>query len=397
MNNIEQTKEAVEYDRDKIYLSRTGPIIQVFIPRFPEEKIRFNLKNKKLERVPKKGTQEYKEVKHLYHIFTYFSLRDIVSEEEKFLNLINLTKKLNPLCNSVSTFLTRMNDALIYENYINEGIPYDEPRCYYTRDKCYNKLEYGLEKYNKDFIKFMKKYQIKFNNDIEDWYFNEENEVVNIVNLLDSLEIDEVEVVKTFRDIRNSSHTFKELVKNYKYERKSLINYIVNYAMKFEGLSFNVTCTYLRDYYQMSSAIGRNVKKYPKFLASVHGIIQANYNAFQQEYDELRFTESSKPELEWVGKNFCVVIPKESKDILKEGTYLNHCVSSYVKSVISGHTYIMFLRSKENPDIPLVTLEFKNGKIVQAKGACNRAMKEEEKEALKKYTEVKKLELAVVL
>jgi len=28
---------------------------------------------------------------------------------------------------------------------------------------------------------------------------------------------------------------------------------------------------------------------------------------------------------------------------------------------------------------------------------CNRAMKEEEKEALKKYTEVKKLELAVVL
>ena len=145
----------------------------------------------------------------------------------------------------------------------------------------------------------------------------------------------------------------------------------------------------------MANTIGRDVKKYPKYLRSMHDIITANYNSYKKEYDELKFEKLRKPELEFEGRAFCIVIPSSSKDIIKEGTDLNHCVSSYVERILKKETYIFFLRKKEDKEKSLITLELKGNKITNAKGSYNRLPTEEEMKFLEGYS--KKLKISITI
>jgi len=83
------------------------------------------------------------------------------------------------------------------------------------------------------------------------------------------------------------------------------------------------------------------------------------------------------------------------KEIVKEGTSLSHCVGSYIDKILDNKTYIFFLRKKEAPEQSLVTLEYKDGKIVTAKGSCNREINKEEKEFLQVYCRKKAIQLEV--
>ena len=135
----------------------------------------------------------------------------------------------------------------------------------------------------------------------------------------------------------------------------------------------------------MAIRIGRNVKKYPKYLRSMHDIITSNYEAYKKHYDEQRFEKTSKPELVITSKKYCTVIPNCSKDVIKEGTDLNHCVGSYIDKIIEQRTYIFFLRETKYKDKSLVTLELVKGEIVNAKGSYNRKLSEDEENYLKTY------------
>jgi len=156
-----------------------------------------------------------------------------------------------------------------------------------------------------------------------------------------------------------------------------------------------VSIELLHDYFQMASKIGRNVKKYPKYLRSMHDIITSNFKAYETHYNESKFKRLLKPELEFENKEFVIVNPKTTKDIISEGTSLNHCVGSYVDKILNEETYIFFLRKTEMKDLSLVTLEL-NGKIItQAKGSYNRVITKEERDFLEKYCKEKELKLNV--
>ena len=49
-----------------------------------------------------------------------------------------------------------------------------------------------------------------------------------------------------------------------------------------------------------------------------------------------------------------------------------HCVGNYVPQVAKGSTVILFIRRKESPDKPYVTVEVKKNKIVQVRGFGNK-------------------------
>ena len=173
------------------------------------------------------------------------------------------------------------------------------------------------------------------------------------------------------------------------------MEYIVNYLNVFENIDINDALELLSDYYRMAKDIGRDVKKYPKYLRSMHDIISANYDAYKREYDEELFQKTINKELEFEGKDFCVMVPVNPKQIISEGTDLNHCVGSYVDKVIKRETYIMFLRNTKTKDKSLVTLEYQDQKITQAKGSYNRRIDEDETKFLNKYCEKKKIELCL--
>lgn len=69
---------------------------------------------------------------------------------------------------------------------------------------------------------------------------------------------------------------------------------------------------------------------------------------------------------------FVVVIAKSPAELIREGDLLNHCVGrmNYDQRFIREESLIFFVRNKDNPDVPFVTLEYslKNKKVLQCYG-----------------------------
>lgn len=63
---------------------------------------------------------------------------------------------------------------------------------------------------------------------------------------------------------------------------------------------------------------------------------------------------------EYVKGDYCIVAPKETLDIVREGTILGHCVHTceyYFDRISRDESYLFFLRRANNPDTPWYTLE----------------------------------------
>ena len=69
---------------------------------------------------------------------------------------------------------------------------------------------------------------------------------------------------------------------------------------------------------------------------------------------------------------FVCIIAKSPAELIREGEILHHCVGrmNYDQKFVKEESLIFFVRNKNNPDVPLVTLEYsvKNKKILQCYG-----------------------------
>ena len=69
---------------------------------------------------------------------------------------------------------------------------------------------------------------------------------------------------------------------------------------------------------------------------------------------------------------FICVIAKSPADLIREGEFLHHCVGrmNYDQRMVREESLIFFVRAKDSPDIPLVTLEYspRSHKVLQCYG-----------------------------
>ena len=376
----------------KVILTRDKHLINIKIPD-REGQVRYDLINKRMEKYHKGN---WICVEKQYKFFRDVGINDIETEEKHFLELIEKTMKINPFCSSLSTFISRLGSALIYENYIQEGI---EAECYASRHRYGSSiLQKPLNFYRRDTINFFKNNHVMVTERVERAFSGNYEFLSNLVPLIDLCAVTEEVKKEVFEELVRSDYSlqrFKELVNVYKFDQLSLLKYFMEYLYPFENIKTYDGINLLCDYYKMGVQIGRNIKKYPKYLKSIHDILTANYNAYKQVYDEIKFEKLMKKELEFEGKEFLVRCPQNTKEIISEGASNNNCLASYVDKVINERCYILFLRSAEKKDESLVTLELIDGKIVQAKGEYNRNLLEPEKKFLINYCSEKKLKLEV--
>ena len=87
-----------------------------------------------------------------------------------------------------------------------------------------------------------------------------------------------------------------------------------------------------------------------------------------------------KEKYEFSAGEYQIVAPKSIDDILYEGDTLHHCVNktdNYFDRIASKESYILFLRKKENPEVPFYTLEVEpNGTIRQKRAEFDRQNKD---------------------
>lgn len=80
--------------------------------------------------------------------------------------------------------------------------------------------------------------------------------------------------------------------------------------------------------------------------------------------------EKEARKIEYTNGKYSILIPKDAREIIREGRELQHCVgrAGYIQSMAAGKCMILFLRESMDLDTPLITIEVRDGKIRQCYG-----------------------------
>lgn len=128
----------------------------------------------------------------------------------------------------------------------------------------------------------------------------------------------------------------------------------------------------LEDYYQMVYKYP-NFIKYPKYLVVAHDIASRNYKGHKDEAQTHNIYNTYKEEYKnyeglflYNSEKFPVVALRSAEEIIAEGTAQSNCVGSYSQRVADGKSYIFSLRQPKDYSKSWITIEVKNGEVVQA-------------------------------
>ena len=172
-----------------------------------------------------------------------------------------------------------------------------------------------------------------------------------------------------------------EIFKKY-YSFGKFVKYVVNESINQGYTRIQNFIIKLRDYLNMCEGLDITPTLYSNYLAITHDITARNHSITISENQELIFKNRYNGFESYIGKNYIVVAPKDTKDIMEEGDKLNHCVASYIKKVLDGKSKILFLRKVDEIEKRLVTVEIVNNVVCQAKGLGDRDITNEERQGL---------------
>lgn len=152
------------------------------------------------------------------------------------------------------------------------------------------------------------------------------------------------------------------------------------------------------DYLRMQlNFFGKIRDKYPESFKTAHDVMALKVNLAKETEQCQNFEKQAEEvrDLSYQGKQYCIVIPTQPKELADEGINLSHCVGDYISRVASGECHILFLRRRNTPEESLVTLQLTGGSIVQAQGRNRRGITKEERQFLRHWGAEKGLSIAV--
>lgn len=200
------------------------------------------------------------------------------------------------------------------------------------------------------------------------------------------------------------SGQFTALINEYKCDFRALLTFVL-YTIKFRnGLeiengyySNSFTISDYADFLRMQQTMYGKIKnKYPTYWLSEKQMLNNKYNAwvkvrtlegdlFQDKILKYAFEDDV----------YKVIVPTKVNEILDEAEQQQHCLASYVTKIQHGETNVVFIRQKLNEEDSCLTVEIRNGKIVQVRGFQNRCYNALEYSFIEKWAKEVKLELGV--
>lgn len=190
--------------------------------------------------------------------------------------------------------------------------------------------------------------------------------------------------------------------KEFSLNPRRFIDYIL-FDLYKQGKNSDGLRTYY-DYLSMSKKYYGTVKeKYPKYLMTEHSIISSKLSEKAKVMEVSEEFENVMNECENFGYStltdkFVIAMPKISLELVDEGSYLCHCVASYVDKVVSKDCIVVFMRLKDEKDTPYLTIEIlPDRSITQVEGMNKRSeLTEEECEFILKWAKARSLKVTAV-
>lgn len=168
---------------------------------------------------------------------------------------------------------------------------------------------------------------------------------------------------------QTSIYSILDKVRHFKFRFNLKLEKFKTYCAKQNKLTRQTrsVCEYLldwMDYVEDATKLKLNLQEsenlWPKNLAAMHANIISQIEIKKDENLNRKIRES----LEWRRALFLfesskyLIRPAEStQELIAEGKMLHHCVGGYANRYASETTNILFMRRKEFPDNPFVTLE----------------------------------------
>jgi hypothetical protein len=331
-----------------------------------------------------------KPVKGLQSQLSGISMNQIIENcsDEKYAKFLKYVKERESRnwyeIYNIGTILNRVPKYSNYEQLFSAGI--DE-----ILDSR-NVFKYTINDIPKGLVKLCKDRKIKLSNNFLQYYKENPDAYILAYNLeYMSLTDDDIYDILSYegydyaeRDYIYYSY-YNKLINEYGYTSKALLLYIDG-LKTYEALeNMSSILREIYDYANMMKAISDKFDKYPRNFLTTHKIACRNYDRLKKEFSEEMFKKRIDKSLECSYGNYKIIYPESTQDIKDEAVQQNNCVASYIDRVINGECHILFLRSKTDPKNSLVTLEVRNGKIVQAKRKFNQDLTDEQQEIVNKY------------
>lgn len=143
------------------------------------------------------------------------------------------------------------------------------------------------------------------------------------------------------------------------YKMNTLITDYHDYLCMCKELQYDVKNSFILFPHELKAAhdsVAKTLKD--KRTAEHEKAIAGSFDEWQKRY-------------QYQSKELMMIPPHSAKEIVNEGAALHHCVSLYVKNVAEKKSVILFVRSVDEPDKSLCTVEVKDGQVTQARGFGN--------------------------
>ena len=130
----------------------------------------------------------------------------------------------------------------------------------------------------------------------------------------------------------------------------------------------NHDCSKMREYIGWCRAMNKTPNRQSNFMRE-YLETKNEFELRKTEFDNTalrRNYEAKAKAFNFTFGNYSVVVPTCTTDIIDEGTNMHHCVGGYVDRVVSGDTYIVFVRRTDTPNECYITAQVRlDGVIVQ--------------------------------
>ena len=159
-----------------------------------------------------------------------------------------------------------------------------------------------------------------------------------------------------------------------------------------KGERFDYYMDYLHMLEELDTPLNDDTVLYPENLQVAHDNAVNTLNLLKSEIEEKEYEERKKQIKVFEAEidDLLFLTPHSLQEIVQEGSILHHCVGSqrYLEQHKQGATTIVFIRKKEEPNLPYFTLEYRNQQVTQIQGKCNRQeVPEKIKQAVRQWQE----------
>lgn len=155
-----------------------------------------------------------------------------------------------------------------------------------------------------------------------------------------------------------------------------------------KGERFDYYMDYLHMLEELNTPLNDDSVLFPENLQLAHDNAMNTLYLLERELKEQQYQLRKKQlkELEVEIDDLLFRTPHSLQEIVQEGSVLHHCVANqrYIEQHTNGTTTIIFIRRKEEPNLPYFTLEYRNQQVIQIQGKRNR---QEVSEKVKKTVE----------